>query len=503
MLVAGVSHETNTFAPTPTTRADFRERRELLGETAVRDELAGTNTVVGGALATADAAGVETVCPVAAAATPGGRVAADAFDAYVDLVTDAAAAADADGVLLALHGAMVPEGRDDGEGPLTAAVREVVGPEAPIVVTHDLHGNVSDELVSVADGLVAYRTYPHVDMGETGERGTELLLEAVRGETEPVVRIERPPVLPITPRQNTRDGPMVAVMERARELERRDGVRAVSALPGFHRADTRWTTFSIPVVGDGDPAAASAAAADLARFVWERREAFVADYPDPAAAVETARERVAAGETADGPVVLADAGDNPGGGGAGDGTAILRELLDRGVTNAGLAIMRDPESVADCVAAGVGERVTLDLGGKTDDLHGEPIRGVEGRVRAITDGEFVNTGPMGTGDVTRLGRTVRLDCGTDDGVAVVLTTNRVQPYDAETWRHVGVAPERRDVLVVKSSNHYRAAHEPLASSLVPVDSPGLAAIDARGFEFERLRRPQYPIDEGFAYEPGG
>jgi microcystin degradation protein MlrC len=496
VLLGGFAHETNTFAAGTTGRALFQERREYF-DAEIPERMAGTDTCEGGAIDVAEQAGIDLEYTVSASATPSGVVAADAYEFYTDrIVSGAEAHRDGlDGVLLCLHGAMVPEGTDDGEGPLVAAVRDVVGPDLPVVVTLDLHGNVSDQLVATADALVAYEEYPHTDMGDTGRRGMEILIETMRGEVDPAMHVGRPPVLPMGPKQNTRDGPMADLMAVARELEDRAGVLKVNVLPGFHQADVPSMGFSIPVVTDGDAGLAQEVARTLAGRVWDRREQFVGDYPEPATAVAEARRLAAAADDGAGPVVLADAGDNPGGGGAADGTTVLRELLDQGVTDAGFAIMRDPEAVAACVEAGVGERVELTLGGKTDDLHGDPIAGVDGYVAAITDGEFVNTGPMGTGSENHLGRTVHLRCGADDGVSVLVTENRLQPLDAEIWRHAGIQPERLAVLVVKSTNHYRADYEPMANAVVQVNSPGLVAMDPRKFDFEHIRRPQFPLDE--------
>jgi microcystin degradation protein MlrC len=496
VLVAGFSHETNTFATTPTDRDIFRERREYFGD-EVPEKLAGTNTQIGGTMAVADELGVDLVHTLAAAAVPGGVVAEAAYEFYTDRILSGVRehAADLDGVMLALHGAMVPEGGDDGEGPLIARVREAVGDEVPIAVTLDLHGNITGEMVREADLLVAYESYPHVDMGDTGRTGMRLLHRTMRGAVDPAMHVERPPVLPYGPLQNTMAGPMAEVMAKAREYEARDDVLKVNVFPGFHQADIPSMGFSIPVVADGDPAVAREVSREMAAYVWERREEFVGDYPEPPEAVAEARELAAGSGPDDGPVVMADVGDNPGGGGAADGTTVLRELLEQGVTNAGFAVVRDPESVARCVDAGVGERVTLDLGGKTDDMHGDPIEDLDGYVAAITDGEFENTGPMATGSENHLGRGVHLRCGRDDGVSVVLTENRMQPLDAEIWRHVGIQPERLDVLVVKSTNHYRADYEPMASHVIPINSIGLVAMDPRKFDFEHVARPRYPLDE--------
>jgi microcystin degradation protein MlrC len=252
--------------------------------------------------------------------------------------------------------------------------------------------------------------------------------------------------------------------------------------------------FSIPVVATNSTAAKQVSR-DLAERVWECRQEFIGDYPEPEEAVPAAKRLAAELNDADGPVVMADIGDNPGGGGAADGTTVLREMFEQDLTNAGFAIIRDSEAVEACVGAGVGKRVTLDLGGKTDDIHGEPIENLDGYVTAITDREFVNTGSMGTGSENHLGRTVHLRCGHEDGVSVLGAENRLQPLDAEIWRHAGIQPERLDVLVVKSTNHFRADYEPMTSEIISINSIGLVAIDPRKFEFERIRRPQFPLDE--------
>lgn len=496
VFVAELSHETNTFSDEPTGRKQFQERREYFGD-EVLEEFDGTNTTIGGAMEIAEREGVDLRPSVAAAAMPSGRVTADAYEFYTGrVVTDLREIADElDGVFLSLHGAMVQEGGVDGEGPLIEVVRKVVGPNVPIVVTLDLHGNITDRMIDAADALVAFESYPHTDMGPTGRRAMSLLLETVAGQLDPVMRIERPPVLPYGPKQNTRDGPMAEVMSIARELEDRDGVLKVNVLPGFHQADIPLMGFSIPVVADSSEIIARDAARELAETVWDRRDEFVAAFPEPEEAVSQALELTEADVTEDGPVVLADLGDNPGGGGATDGTTVLRELIDQEVKNSGFALIHDPKVVAQAVNAGVGERIIATLGGKKDNLHGDPIEDLELYVKAITDGQFRNTGPMGTGTRNNLGQAIRARIGGEDGVEVILVENRIQPLDAEVWRHMGIQPERLDVLVVKSTNHYRADYEPMASEVIPVDTPGLVAVNPGRFEYEHIERPKFPIDD--------
>lgn len=501
ILAAQFSHESNTFAKSRTDRENFRNGVEQYGQDLV-DACRDTNTEVGGVVDVAERDDLNLVPSVAAEAEPGGRVAAGTYDHYADrIVSDAREHADdLDGVLLVLHGAMVPENGDDGEGPLIRAIRDEVGPEVPVVATLDLHANVTAAMLE-ADALVAYETYPHVDMRETGHRAMEILLCAVREEITPTMAVERPPVLAPGPNANTDDHPMADLEARAREFEERDAVLKVNVAPGFYRSDIPVAGFSVPVVTDDDPDLARDVAREMATTVWEERRGFVADHPRPAEAVAEAERLTEDGAIADGPVVLADVGDNPGGGAPGDETAVLRELLDQGVENAGVALVCDPAAVETLAADGVGETVALELGGKSADSWTDPVA-IEGYVKAVTDGTYVNTGPMQTGAPVNLGRTVLVEVGDDrstlgiDGnIRIVVVENRAQPWDAELWRHVGVLPERLDIVVVKSANHYRGDYEPLSSRVIPVDSPGLNCIDPAGLDHERIRRPVFPLDE--------
>jgi microcystin degradation protein MlrC len=498
VLLGAFWHETNTFVDEPTKREDFRTRDEYFGDD-IAHEMRGTETAVGGVLEVADRRGVDLLATVAAYATPGGPVTRDAYEYYADYIVDEARdrVGEIDGVILPLHGAMVPEGGEDGEGPLISRIRKVVGPDVPIVVTLDLHGNVTAEMTRNADALVAYETNPHLDKAETGQVGMEILADAIADTVDPVVHVESPPMLPEVPKQYTDDDPMAKVMERARELERsHEDVLKVSVLPGFYHADIAEAGLTVPVVTDGDEMLAERVAKTLATELWEMREAFVGNYPKPSEAVDKAR-RLASVKRLPGPIVMADFGPNPGAGGSASGTTVLREFLEQEVPNAGYTLLWDPATVERCIDAGVGERVTVDLGGWGDDLHGEPIEGVDGYVKAITDGTFVNTGTShdGEGTTRKLGRTVRLQCGVDDSVAVIVTETRSMSFDAEIWRHVGVQPERLDVIAVPSLAAFRGDYGPFASHIIEVDTPGLSSPVASRFEYELLERPVYPLDE--------
>lgn len=498
VLLGAFAHEANTFVPDPVSRTDFQARRELFGD-AVLTEMAGTETAIGGTIEAATDRDIELVPTVAAFATPGGVVETETFEFYTRQIVDGVRehASDLDGIILPLHGAMVAETHTDGEGEILDRVRDVVGEAMPIVVTLDLHANVSDRMVALADALVAYETYPHIDKAATGERGLRLLDRIMAGSVSPVMHQERPPLIAYQPKAYTPSGPMAEVMTRAREFERREDVLKVNVLPGFYHADIPEMGFTVSTVADGDSALARRTSRDVAESVWSMRDQFIGDYPTPPEAIAEAKALRADMGSDAGPIVMADFGSNPGGGGASDGTTVLREMLDQGLTDAGWAIMYDPEVVEQCIAAGVGNRVTVTLGGKTDDNHGAPIEDLDGYVKAITDGRYVNRGTShsGKGVQNDIGRTVRLECGTGDSVTVVVAETRASAFDAEIWRHVGLPPERLDYICIPSLIAFLGDYEPMSSEVILIDTPGLSAVNPARFDYHHIPRPLFPLDE--------
>jgi microcystin degradation protein MlrC len=484
-FVAMFSHETNTFSTIPTDRRQF-ETHDFRYGGEILETFRGTGTCLGGMIDAAAARGATLLPSVAASASPAGPVTREVFAEVRDrLVADVAAAAGRlDGVLLDLHGAMVPEGGEDGEGDLLAAVRQAVGPRLPIAVTLDFHANVSDAMVRHATLLHGYKTYPHVDMAERGREATERLLEVAAGRLRPAVAFRRPPLLPPLAGQLTARGPMRRLYDLADAMEREPGVVSVSVFAGFPLADIRDAGLSIYVATAGDQPLADRLADRLQAVAWEHRQEFL----HTGLPVEDAVARALA---IDGrPVVLADVADNTGGGAAGDGTAILRELLRVGAREATVACLWDPEAAAVCVRAGAGARVALAVGGKVDDRHGAPLE-LQGRVRAVSDGRFTYRGPMMRGLEGRLGPTAVLEVG---GVKTILISHRRQTLDPEMIRAVGIEPTAEKVLVVKSTVHYRAAFEPIAHAILEVDAPGLSSSNLARFAFTRVRRPIFPLD---------
>jgi microcystin degradation protein MlrC len=491
LFLAMLSHETNTFSNVPTDRAQF-EARDLRYGGEIVEAYRGTGTCLGGMIDAAERLGVTLIPSVAASASPAGRVTRDIYEHVKQrMLADLGRAGRLDGVLLDLHGAMVPEGIDDGEGDIIAAVREAVGPGVPIAVTLDFHGNLGRDMIAKADLLHGYKTYPHVDMAERGVEATERLAQVIGGRIKPTAAWRKPPLMPPLGRQGTARGPMRRLYDLAAEMERDPKVISISLFAGFPYADIPDAGLGIYVVTDDDPALAERLAGQLERVAWEHRHEFI----------HTAlpvKEAVARARSAEGrPIVLADMADNTGGGAAGDGTEILRELLRVGARGATVACIWDAAAVAACIEAGVGARVTLDVGGKVDDRHGAPVS-VTGTVRTLSDGRFVHRGPMMRGLPGRLGPTAVLDV---NDVKVILISYRWQTLDPEMIRFVGIDPLLEKILVVKSTIHYRAAFEPIAKEIIEVDAPGLSSSNLARFEYRRVRRPIFPLDPDLAYEP--
>ena len=489
LFLAMMSHETNTFSNISTDRRQFETRGLHYGGEII-EAFRGTGTCLSGMIDAATRRGATLIPSVAAAASPAGRVTRDIYGHVKErMLRDLKAAGTVDGVLLDLHGAMVTEEHDDGEGDLISAVREVVGPSVPIAVSLDFHGNISDTMVREADLLHGYKTYPHVDMGERGVEATERLLDVIGKRLRPTAALRKPPLLPPLGNQGTARGPMHRLYAMAEEMEKDPKVISISIFAGFPHADIPEAGFGVYVVTDNDQALADRLADQIADTAWAHRHEFMhSGLP--------VREAVARAFAAEGqPIVLADMADNTGGGAAGDGTELLRELVRVGARSTIVACIWDPQAVARCVEAGVGGSVTLEVGGKVDQRHGPPLR-VTGLVRTLFDGRFVHKGPMARGLPGRLGTTAVLDV---NDIKVILISYRWQTLDPEMIRFVGLDPLDHKILVVKSTIHYRAAFEPIAHEIIEVDAPGLSSSNLGRFDFRRIRRPIFPLDPDTRY----
>lgn len=495
---AAIGHETNTFAATPTRLADFSSARTpavAVTPEQIRRSFRATRTVHGGYFAAAEELGFELEPLLWAFATPSGVVERAAYEELAATLLERLARrrreAGCRGVLLDLHGAMVCEHLEDAEGDLLERTRAVLGADTPLVVTIDLHANVTARMAAHADAIIGFEEYPHVDSFERGVQAGRLIHAAAGGAVRPRLAYVQLPLITMPPRQCTLIPPARTLLRRAQAMAREPAVLDATIAYGFPFADIRDAGVSVLVTADGSAELAAARAGELARAAWRRRRDFEVTLTPVAEAIRYAREE------ATGLVVLADGSDNPGGGAPCDGTVVLRELLAAGVEDAVVAVIADPEVVAAAAAAGVGETIAVRLGGKTDRRHGEPVA-LRAVVRLLADGRFVTRSRMGAGGVTRMGRSAVLQCG---GVRVVVTERRVQPLDAELLRSVGIEPRAQRLVALKSAVHFRSTYQRIAERIFDLDTPGVHRPDFGGYRYRRLRPGLYPLDRGARFPP--
>src|ERR687894_66399 len=514
VAAAQIAHETSAFSAVKTDLAAFAASGIDLGQDVIETSR-GTNTEFGGFFTGAVVQGFDLIPLLAVWATPSGLVTATAIESLTGLVGDGLrrtmAEGPLDGVLLALHGAMVSEIDDDGEGYILQMVRDVVGPDVPVVATLDLHANISARMVELADVLIGYDTYPHIDMAERGEEATAVLARLMRGEIRPTPALRKPPMLPTSQRMTTERMPMRALMERAHVFEENPRVINVTVAGGFPLGDNPDAGLGIVVTTDDDPDLAAELANELATEAWSLRDGFlggVASFEHAAELIHSLDSEQDVDMPVSGPLVLVDIADNPWSGGPGDSVELLRFLFSQRVDGAAVALVRDPEVVREAIAAGPGGKIAGDLGGKTDRLHGDPLP-VRAHVKLLSDGRYINDGPMMTGLTVDLGPTALLLCEPGSGpsapaVEVLVTTRAETPVDLNIFRCHGIEPTRHRVLGLKGKGHFRAAFEPIARRVVLVEGPGTTGADLTRLTFRKVRRPIWPLDPveaiGFASE---
>jgi microcystin degradation protein MlrC len=488
-VLAMMKHETNTFSPVPTGLGAFdrggKPGQPPEGDDAIR-VYAGTNNALAAYLDLAKEAGAEIVIPVAASANPSAPVETKAFEYIAGRICDAVRKG-CDALFLDLHGAMVTEASDDGEGELLRRISSIK-PDLPIAVALDFHTNLTADMIDNCTVMTGYCTYPHVDVYDTGKRAGRTLLRALKGEVRPVIAWKSIPILSHTLVHAPSFEPMRSVMAKALSAEQSGKVLNASVFGGFPLADIPHVGLSAVVVTDGDRKAGHALVEEMLDLAWQKREGFV--FKNEPAETSIARAKGLDG----GPVVLVDHGDNTASGGSQDVMAVLKEVMRQGLEDVAAGPFRDPVAVAELIRAGVGATVTIAIGGKTDipalDHKGEPLT-VTGTVRAITDGRFKVTGPMATGMIIDMGRTAVIDTGT---VQIVVSERRSEPFDLGTFTHCGIDPRQKRYVLIKSRQHFRAGFEPIAKHIVLVDGPGATTADFSRFKFKNIRRPLYPID---------
>jgi microcystin degradation protein MlrC len=490
----GLHHETNTFSSFPTTYASFNASSYggLLRGGEIEQHQRATHSTFAGYFQAADEFGFDLVPLLFAVNDPSGTITGDAFEAIVDdMMRLLSENAPWDGVLLNQMGAAVSENFADVDGEVAARTRAVVGSRVPVVMTLDLHANMSQKMAEQTNAIVVYRTNPHLDAVERAVDACQILVRTIRGEIQPVGALEMPPMVISILRQDTREEPMRELISDVEEAARRPGILHASMAQGYPWADVEEMGASFYALADANPDAARATARWMAERAWSRRHELAS------APSFTPREAlIHAMRAPKGPIVLLDVGDNVGAGSAGDSTFILAEAQRLGARGL-LETVRDPEAVQTCVEAGVGATVTLRLGGKTDALHGSPVT-VTGYVRLISDGRFEEREPI-HGGFRYFNNGTSIVLHTDAGHTLLLVSTRYLNTSRQQYYSVGIRPEDYQIVVGKGVVSPRPAYQPIAAEMLLVNTAGAASADLPTFTYRRRRRPLYPFEPDATY----
>ena len=481
IAIGGIMHESNTFSETPT---DFAAFSQTFARNLV-DLWSESHHEIGGFIQGATEYNYTTYPTLIASAMPAGHVTDDAFDRLTEmLIQHLKAAPKHEGLLLALHGAMVVESYPDGDGEVLRRLRDTFGRDFPIVVTLDHHANVSEQMVAESTALVIYKTTPHIDQRQRGLQAAELMMRILRDGVTPTQALAKPPMLLNILYHNTNVPPMEPILTAAKQLEARADVLVANVAAGYPYADVYEVGPAFVVVTDDNPQLAQTEADRLSDMLWHVHGQLTLNLPDAAQAV------VQASESEQHPVILVEMGDNIGGGSPGDSTFVLAELQRQGVSGF-VVVLYDPAAVQSCIQAGVGADVALAVGGKTDNTHGDPVA-IQGKVRLIHDGQFIETQPRHGGQRYH-NQGVTTVVAVEDSL-VVLTSRRQTPFSLQQLFSLGVDPTAMQMIVVKAAIAYRAAYEPIAGQIIEVDTPGLTAVNPLHFEYHNVRRPLFPLD---------
>lgn len=483
--VGSIFQESNQFAATQTDLALFRNSYVYEGDALL--QLAGTDCEVAGILATCEEQGAQALPLLAARSVSGGALSDACYTELKEtLLAQLRAALPLDGLILAMHGSMVTASQEDPEGDLLDAVRMIVGPDLPIVMTLDLHAHVTPRMVRQATALVSFTHYPHDDTYSTGERGASLLLRTVQGDVKPVTALAKVPIIcGACNGQTFGDGPMAHLTRRARHLEMQPAILSVSCFQVHPYNDLPGMGCGSVVVTDNDPTLAANEAHALAAEFWERRRAFEVEHL-------TVPEAVARGrEVEGGPVLLVDTADCAGGGAPGDSVALLRELLALGLEETAILMVVDSAAAQACAGAGIGQTVSLQVGYSLDPAWGDPVH-VSGTVRRLSDGGFRYDGGLFGGTWASMGLSAVLQIGS---IELLVMSQPTYDWGDEQYRSVGMDVRRAKFIGVKNPMNYRYAYRDLMKAEFIVDTPGPTPAHVRNLNFERMQRPFFPLDE--------
>ncbi len=487
VLTAEVSHETNTFNVLHTNEDAFRNRFFLRGDSALT-ERGRANTELAGFMDIGDVFDWDITHVLSIAAGPSGHVKRAAFDWFCDPIVGRASDGEFDGILLALHGAMVLEFCEDGEGEILRRIRKVVDASVPIAITLDPHANVTAQMVELADIIVSFKTYPHIDMRTIARQAAEILQRAMKREIQPRTVMARVPMLEEVNGGRTDEGPMISRIERALAYEAQNDVFAVSINAGFASADIEEVGPSVLVTGQGDFNAHSRFAQTIADEIWEDRDDVLNRYWS----VEDAASYAASYQSEEGALVIADYADNPGAGAYGDSTALLKAVLDARVNNACFGSIVDSQVIEELRTHNIGAKVRIALGGKTDDSFGGGPLDIEVTLVSLWDGVYTGDGAINGGLRDSFGPSAVVRAG---GVEVLISSLPRQMLDLQQFKTFGIDPEKKQIVVIKSMQHFRAAFEPISSEIIICDSGAICTPQYQKLFYKNVRRPIYPLDD--------
>jgi microcystin degradation protein MlrC len=488
LAIVGIFHETNTFAPGTTETNDFA-RESVQGNELFHKRYELTRTSMGGIIEGARLEQAELACGLYTAATPSGMVSRRTVEALFDSLVSSIDIS-AEGVVAILHGAMVAEGFPDVEGEIVRRIREKVGHSKPIALTLDLHANISLQMVEHVDIIVGYDTYPHIDAYERGMEAVQMLSRTIRGEIQPVCSLAQPRLL-IVPQVMLTDvaGPMKELMDRAFAIEHDPKVLNVTVAGGFPYSDVPDAGVAFVVTTDNDQLLADHYAKELSLMAWELRDKLkCVGYPAAEAVAMALAQNVH-------PVILVEGSDNVGGGAPADATHVLKHLI--GAPKKCLIVIRDADAAHLAHRQGVGAAFHAAIGGKSDNLHGEPVP-IEGVIRLLFDGKYSHIGPYMTGQRADMGKTAVIEAG---NLTVIITEKRTAPWDPGHLTSVGLRAEDFHAIVVKSAIAWKTAFGPICKKIIPVDTPGCCGENLHIFHYKHLSRPIYPLDP-IAYKEG-
>ncbi|MHC0036376.1 M81 family metallopeptidase [Pseudoneobacillus sp. C159] len=481
IIIGGIAHETNTFSNVKTDEESFRlwgweKGEEILAKNRF------VRTFIGGMIDRAEELEIDLIPTFSTFAYPAGMITAEAFQTLKkELIDEIKKAVGYDAILLSLHGAGVAEGTEDLEGSILKEVRAVVGDDLPIIITLDLHANVTKTMVEESTLILGNHLYPHTDSYEIGREAVEWSQKIVEEGLRPTMHLTTLPM--IIPTSTTNLSPAMDVNEFCYNWEKDENVIDCTFYHAFPYTNISELSVAVLATTMNDPLLAKRVADDVASYVWEQREEFFQKQPSPKEGIELALQHEGL------PVVINETSDNPGGGTPGDGTYLLRALLEEKVENACFGFIYDPEVVEKAFKAGVGSSIEVELGGKTDTLHGEPIL-LTAYVKCLTDGKFTQSSPMGRGAKVNLGRSVRLQ---SDGVDIIVCSVKAQTLDEQIFLLHGIDVATYKIVALKSSQHFRAGFEQISSKIITVDSPGLTTLDFTTFHYNKLTTEVYPL----------